>query len=180
MCESLHIPTVTSCVPITHSYLVLLKSMLPIWIFISLSHKDLKRGPAKTLIKLNIIKYKIYACAVSFSEKGLIFCSAWSNLLPPPPPLSFTGGRPGSSVFSLQNICSMCVWTSWTQPSVGQQSLRPWGGWGSFILPCYTLSSSSSLSQTTTPFPGASWSASSLQEKRLWWEEEREGAGGGW
>lgn len=36
---------------------------------------------------------------------------------------------------------------------MGQQSLRLWGGWGSFLLPCDTLSSSSSLSQATTPSP---------------------------
>lgn len=51
------------------------------------------------------------------------------------PPLGFAGGLPGSGVFSVQTFSSICVWTSWTEPSVSQQSLRLWGGWGSFILP---------------------------------------------
>lgn len=64
-------------------------------------------------------------------------------------PLGVCWGPPWKLCLLPTNFCSICVWTSWTEPSLSQQSLRLWGGGGSFILPRDAQSFCSSLSQAT-------------------------------
>lgn len=140
-------------------------------------------------LDLFIISWKSTACKHEYwinliVKKMLIyfsciFCSALSDGYTfPLSPLGFYWGPCWKPCLGT-NLCSICVWMSWTGPSASQQSLRLQGSGGSLILPRDAQSFCSSLSQAPPSLPPNPFLGAPPASRPGACDERRKARGGG-